>query len=195
MRVTNVHARRLAADPLAIGALIDSLASAHDRLWPLERWPAMRLDCPLGVGAAGGHGPIGYVVEEFEPGRRVRFRFSRPRGFDGYHEFRVAPLAGETLLEHRLVMNARGGAAWSWRLVFRPLHDALIEDALAKAEREITGANARPRWSARVVLLRRVLRALSASRGPSSHRDEAARRQPQPLNQEVSPADPRATDR
>jgi hypothetical protein len=56
--IRNVHERDLAAAPSEAGALIDGLAGEHDRLWPSERWPAMRLDRPLAVGASGGHGRI-----------------------------------------------------------------------------------------------------------------------------------------
>lgn len=156
MRVTNEHSTVLAAPAETVGSLIDSLASSHDRLWPSETWPPMRLDAPLGVGARGGHGPIGYSVEEYEPGARVRFRFTRPRGFDGTHEFAVA---GQTL-RHSLRMEARGSAIASWWLVFRPLHDALIEDALAKARRECGGRSERPEWSWWVRVLRRLLGAV-----------------------------------
>jgi hypothetical protein len=159
MKVANVHSKRLRAEAVEVGALIDTLASSDDRLWPHRSWPPMRFDRPLGCGAVGGHGPIGYLVEEYEPGARVRFRFTRPHGFDGYHEFTVTPLEapGDSLLEHALMMEARGRAAWSWVLIFRPLHDALIEDALANAEREISGVATAPRWPLRVVLLRRLL--------------------------------------
>ena len=58
LRVLNVHDRNIAAPPDAVGALIDSLASDDDALWPSRTWPRMYLDRPLGVGAIGGHGPI-----------------------------------------------------------------------------------------------------------------------------------------
>jgi hypothetical protein len=74
VRVRNVQL--LAVDDLdAVGALLGRLGSVDDRLWPKDRWPAMRLDRPLQVGARSGHGLIRYRVELFEPARRVRFRF------------------------------------------------------------------------------------------------------------------------
>ena len=149
MRVLNVHERLLAASPSDTGALIDSLASEDDRLWPGDAWPRMHFDRPLGVGARGGHGPIRYVVEAYEPGKRVRFRFTGPAGFDGWHGFEAE---GSTL-RHVLDMRASGRAALSWPLVYRPLHDALIEDALANAQ----GSRPLP-WSAYVRFLRRLLR-------------------------------------
>jgi len=81
MRVLNIHERALDATAEKVGLLIDGLGSANDLLWPVDRWPAMRLDRPLGVGAVGGHGPIRYCVESYSPGRSVQFRFIEPRGF------------------------------------------------------------------------------------------------------------------
>lgn len=63
MQVLNIHEREIAAAGVAVGALIDSLASADDRLWPRTMWPPMRFDHPLGVGTSGGHGPIGHAIE------------------------------------------------------------------------------------------------------------------------------------
>ncbi len=157
--VHNVHERTLSADPGTVGELIDSLAGPADRLWPREQWPAMHFDMGLQEGAAGGHGPIRYSVETYDPGRHVRFRFCRPVGFDGYHEFHVNPAtAGGVVLRHSLVMRTTGRARLSWPVVFRPLHDALIEDALHKAAVELGDVQPRPRWGLWVRLLRRLLR-------------------------------------
>jgi len=99
----------------------------------------MRLDGPLGIGASGGHGPVRYVVEEYEPGRTVRFRFTRPAGFRGHHAFRIAPAPDESgvLLTHELTMTVVGSARLTWPLFFRPLHDALIEESLDRAMTEV----------------------------------------------------------
>jgi hypothetical protein len=159
MRVRNVHQRFFAVPPERLAPLLDSLSSRNDLLWPLEQWPRMRLDRPLQVGASGGHGPIRYDVDQYEPGRRVSFRFRAPRGFDGTHALVVVPGEGGTFLRHELEMQARGPALLSWPLVFRPLHDALIEDALEKAERTLLGGVARPgNWSWRVRMLRALLK-------------------------------------
>ncbi len=56
--VLNIHSRDLHTSRDAVGALLDSLASDQDLLWPGDRWPAMRFDRPLQVGAVGGYGPI-----------------------------------------------------------------------------------------------------------------------------------------
>jgi len=158
MHVRNVHDRTLAARRKEVGAMIDSLASSRDALWPHQTWPAMTLDRPLSVGAVGGHGPIRYTVEAYEQGQSVRFRFTAPRGFIGTHGVEVESLGeGTTRLRHVLEMKTSGRARLTWPIVFRPLHDALIEDSLDRAERSL-GLEPRPaRWSLWVRLLRWVL--------------------------------------
>lgn len=167
MRVRNLHQRHIATTPEQVGALIDGLASPDDAFWPAA-WPPLRLDRPLGVDAAGGHGPVRYTVTAYTPGRRVRFRFTAPRGFDGFHEFTVEPADGGTVLRHLLVIRAHGPALLTWPLVFGPLHDALLEDGLDRAERTLTGTVRTPaRWSPYVRLLRAaVARAGLGRRNP-----------------------------
>ena len=164
--VRNVHERRLPVPAATAGALLDTLAGPDDRLWPRRQWPAMRFDRPLGVGATGGHGPVRYVVTEYVPGQRVRFRFLGPPGFDGYHEYEVlAEGEGACRLRHSLVMTTHWPAWLTWPLFFRPLHDALIEDSFDTATRHLGLPLPAPRrWSARV----RLLRALAgAARSPA----------------------------
>ena len=159
VKVRNVHERRLSTSRSQVGVLIDSLATDGDLLWPKESWPSMRFDRPLGRGASGGHGPIRYFIESYEPGVRVRFRFTGPRGFDGTHGFESLPLSdGSNLLRHTLEMKARGPAAVTWPLVYRPLHNALIEDSLTKAEKSLGQESKTRHWSLWVRVLRRVLR-------------------------------------
>ncbi|UXY16259.1 hypothetical protein N8I74_04360 [Chitiniphilus purpureus] len=155
MQVLNIHQRTFDMDPAVVGALLDTLASKDDRLWPGQAWPRMRLDRPLGEGAAGGHGPIRYMVEHYVPGRAIRFRFGGPPGFDGLHAFEI--LTGPqqaVILRHTLQMKARGWAMLSWPLVYRPLHDALLEDALATAQASLGLAPQLPAWSRWVRVLR-----------------------------------------
>ncbi|MGP4019432.1 SRPBCC family protein [Saccharopolyspora sp. 5N708] len=160
MAIRNTHVRHLPVDEGTAGALIDSLASSHDRLWPHDDWPPMEFDGPLGVGAAGGHGPIRYRVIAYAPGRWVRFGFTGPRGFDGFHEYTVHREPDGTALHHLLSMHARGAARITWPLVWRHLHDAVLEDSLDRAERATTGTvRAAARWSWWV----RTLRALAAA--------------------------------
>jgi hypothetical protein len=135
MNVRNVHERVLSVEAGAAGRLIDTLASDQDALWPQRMWPPMRFDRPLSVGARGGHGPIRYQVEHYRPGHAVRFRFEAPRGFEGHHRLEIETLEdSRCVLRHVLEMRIRGPAVLSWPLIFRPLHDALVEDALAQAQ-------------------------------------------------------------
>lgn len=158
LRVRNVHERTVAASPQRVGGLLDRLASDADNLWPRDRWPAMRFDRELSIGAVGGHGPVRYFVEGYEPGRSVRFRFTAPRGLDGYHGYEVEPTgSGATRLRHVLEVRAGGPALLTWPLVFRPLHDALLEDSLDRAQSFFGEAPPRRRWSAWVRFLRWAL--------------------------------------
>jgi len=158
MQVLNTHSRTIAATVEATGNLLNSLGSPSDRLWPIHAWPPMRLDRPLQPGATGGHGPIRYTVESYEPGRVATFRFVAPRGFDGTHCFTVTGTEGGTVLSHTISMSAHGVGVALWLLVFRPLHDALLEDALTNAERTLTGKAAPVPWSLYVRCLRAILR-------------------------------------
>lgn len=165
MRVRNIHQREIAAPASSVGALIDGLSSSQDALWPHQYWPRMKFDRPLGVGAVGGHGPVRYTVEAYESGRSVLFRFTGPPGFNGTHGCVIEPVDAErTILRHEVAMQTGWPATVGWPLVFGPLHDALLEDALDCAERSV-GTEPRPRsWSRWVRLLRWVL---TRGRAPS----------------------------
>lgn len=152
--VVNVHERTVRASTVEVGELLDGLSSFRDRLWPTQ-WPPMRFDGPLRAGSSGGHGPVRYVVESVEPGRRVVFRFTRPRGFQGTHEFSVHDAgAGQTTLRHTLKIRPHGCAHASWPLLWRPLHDALMEDCMDRAVAQLTTSSPGSVWSLRVRLLR-----------------------------------------
>jgi hypothetical protein len=78
-----------------------------------------------------------------------------PRGFNGTHSFEVDPLSAErTRLRHVLEMRTTGSALVSWPLVFRPLHNALIEDSLARAEQCVGVESRASSWSRWVKILR-----------------------------------------
>jgi hypothetical protein len=160
MRVLNIHQRWLPGPPERAGALLDELAGPGDRLWPHDRWPAMRFDRPLGPGAEGGHGPIRYRVEVHEPGRMAAFRFTGMRGIEGSHRLEVEPAGpGAVVVRHVTEAQIGGRLLVVWPLVIRPLHNALLEDLLDRAELAVTGTVASPaRWSPYVRLLRGRLR-------------------------------------
>lgn len=158
MSIVNVQSRVLNAPAADVGPLIDSLASANDRLWPHDRWPPMEFDRPLGVGADGGHGPVRYVVESYEPGRSVQFRFTAPEGWHGSHRFEIEEAGpNKAALRHIIEMRTTGLSRLTWFLVFRPMHDALMEDALDRAETYTSGHPAERDWSPWVRMLRWAL--------------------------------------
>ena len=154
--VRNVHQRVLPLSPSEAGALLDGVASSEGGLWPTDRWPSMRLDRGLGVGASGGHGPIRYEVSDYEPGRRVTFRFSPGFPVAGHHWFEVFTRDGQTVMRHEVEARPRGLMRLGWPLAVRWLHDALVEDALDRA------AGARQRAHSPWV---RLLRAVSGRGG------------------------------
>ena len=66
--------------------------------------------------------------------------------------------AKHATLRHVIDMRVLGLARLSWPAIYSPLHDALIEDALDRAESALgVGAGRRSPWSPRVRALRRVL--------------------------------------
>jgi len=118
-----------------------------------------RIGVNAGVGAAGGHGPVRYSVEEYHPGHSILFRFSGPRGFNGTHRFEVENRHEHTILRHVIEMRATGPALLSWPLLFRPLHDACIEDCFDRATVSLGCSLPHPaRYSTYVRILRAVKR-------------------------------------
>ncbi len=152
--VRNIHSVVLRVPPARAGALLDTLGSDADVLWPRGKWPAMRVEGGLRVGARGRHGPVQYTVEEYVPSTRVRFRFHQPVGFVGTHTFEVFPEPEGCRLEHRVEIVPTGFSRLGWPLIFGPLHDALAEDAVDSAVR-VLGETRKPnQWSAYVRALR-----------------------------------------
>jgi hypothetical protein len=87
------------------------------------------------------------------------FRFSWKLGIDGTHRFEVDDSQGVTELRHVLEGRLESATAIrNWTLVVHPLHDAVLEDLLDRAELAVTGQVLQPaRWSRRVRLLRRLM--------------------------------------
>ncbi|MEQ9366630.1 MAG: hypothetical protein RIF32_20490 [Leptospirales bacterium] len=143
MKVMNIHERRVRAEPEIAAEVFESLATKRDRLWPRRRWPALRLDAPKAELGRGGHGPIRYHVTEHRPGGKTVFEFEDAglsRGLRGVHYFELLQ-HGEREFTARHVIDARlsGPAILFWPTVIRPLHDALVEDALDNFELATTG--------------------------------------------------------
>jgi hypothetical protein len=164
MKVLNIHQCTIPLPAARVSVLIDSLASSNDLLWPHEHWPRMKFDRPLKVGAVGGHGPIRYTIAAYTPGASIKFQFNAPSGFDGYHAFTVTLSDSGCVLRHTLEMNTSGIASLSWPLIYRPLHDALIDDALAKAQRSLGLTPMIHRWALNVKILCFIFSAGKASR-------------------------------
>jgi hypothetical protein len=118
----------------------------------------MEFDRRLSLGARGGHGPIRYFVEEYVPEECIKFRFTGPKGFDGFHGYeRTKTSASTVVLHHTLEMTTHGRAILSWPAVYRPMHDALIEDSLATAAASLGLAPRIHPWSLWVRFLRWVV--------------------------------------
>jgi hypothetical protein len=149
MRVHNVHTRELAAPAERVGPLIDGVGSAADRLWPAERWPTTPfvLEGPLAVGTRVRQGTIRQVIEAYEPGRRLEFRFSPGLGLDGTHRIELTPVGPtRSRLTHTLACRVRKRLLPLYPILIRE-HDALVEDLFDRAELEATGRVERPaRW-------------------------------------------------
>jgi len=158
MNVLNIHERKFSVSPELVGKLIDSLSAREDTLWPKQAWPRMEFDRILSVGAVGGHGPIRYFVEAYAPGKSIRFRFTGPRGFNGYHGYEVLDLTPQgCVLRHTLEMTTHGLAILSWPAAFRPMHSALLEDSLALAQASLGERPDVQKWSTWVKVLRWII--------------------------------------
>ena len=159
MKVINIHRRRIAQPKEKIAELFSTLASDNDMMLATDKWSPMILDKGLKAGSKGGHGPIGYSVKKYMPGKLVEFQFSKPKGFIGTHRFELSELQqNETELKHTIDMKIVGPALLSWPLAIRWLHDAYIEDAFDKVENHFSIEKKKSQWSVWVKFLRRLLK-------------------------------------
>ena len=139
MRIHNVHEREVGDASAAIERI--------EEFWPGDRWTSLRLDRPLGVGARSGRAVVREEVVEYAPRERLVFRITQPKGIEAQHRFD----ANGSVLRHTVEGRATGLMRVGWPLVIEPLHDALLEDLLDRAQ----GAAAPTRtYSARVRFLR-----------------------------------------
>lgn len=141
MNVHEVHERRL---PGNAAELIDH----PERMWPSDRWPELR---PEGLGF------LRHELAEHEPGRRVVFRITGPRGLSGTHGWQLEG----TTMRHVVDAECTGLMRLGWPLVVQPIHAALHEDVLDRAEAALGSAPAPRPFSRRVRVLRGALRALA----------------------------------
>ncbi len=155
----NVHERHIGASAERVGAVLETLATEHDQVWPGATWAPMVLDRGLEPGSRGGHDGIRYTVTAHEPGRLVEFAFDRSTGIAGTHALTVVDLGdGTSLLRHVLEGRAHGAMVLLWPLAVRWAHDALVEDAFDLVEAALAvGPTVPARWSLWVRLLRTAL--------------------------------------
>lgn len=159
MKVLNVHKREIRKPVKNVLQLFTTLSTKSDRIWPLDKWPPIRLKNGLKMGSKGGHGPIRYEVIDFNPNSHIEFKFQRPRGFNGTHKFEITELNSEnTEIMHTIRMTTSGMATLKWLLAIRCLHDALIEDAFDKVENQLVQNNLKTEWSLWVKILRWLLK-------------------------------------
>lgn len=178
--IRNVHTRPMRGDIGQAEALLSTLASPADELWPHWRWPALILDHGTELGSKGGHGSVRYRVVETAP-RSVRFAFAPHSPLRGEHEISVR-IAGQGKLRTPEGCDRDPATGWmnlEWKhrldvaanlpdTVFRlviQLHDVLAEDLLDQAERLMTGVERPPTtMGKRLGMIHRIYRALDRER-------------------------------
>lgn len=158
MKVLNIHKRIIHQPKTKVVELIKTLSTENDKIWPKEKWPAMKFKEGIKTGAKGGHGPIRYSVEKYNPNEVIQFRFSKPYGFNGIHKFEVTELAEEkTEIKHTIDMKTVGKGTLTWVLAIRSLHNALIEDGFDKIENHFSENQKSKEWNFWVKFLRKQI--------------------------------------
>lgn len=159
MLIVNIHERLLPCPLNSAAFLIDDFAKNSASLWPSLLWPRELFDRPLQVGALGAHGGTQYVVDSYEPGRHVKFKFIKPKGYLGYHRFDLVDSGDtNTLIRHTVEFDAKRITFLIWHCITRWVHDALIEDAFDCAEEAIHSPPKQPnQWPKRVYFFRHLL--------------------------------------
>ncbi|MCK8479887.1 hypothetical protein [Psychroserpens algicola] len=156
MKVINIHQRLIHQPKTEIAKLFQTLATSEDKIWPKEKWPAMRLNDGLQIGSQGGHGRIRYTVVDFKPGFYVKFQFTKPIGFQGIHELTIKEESVTTTeIRHNIKMETKSvKATFLWVFIIRWLHDALIEDAFDKVEQHFSSSETTTSYNLWVACLR-----------------------------------------
>ena len=155
MKVLNIHKRTINQPKIKVAELLKTLSTENDRIWPKEKWPEMKFKGGINIGAKGGHGPIRYSVEKYNPNEIIEFRFSKPNGFNGIHKFEINELTNEkTEIKHTISMNTVGRGTLIWILAIRSLHNALIEDGFDKLENNFSENIKSTKWNFWVKFLR-----------------------------------------
>ena len=159
MKIKNTHSRTIHQPIEMVTALLPSLATKEDKIWPLEKWPKMYFKEGKTEGAIGGHGPIAYQITKYIPNNLIEFSFLKPKGFKGKHFFEINAINDKkTEVKHTILMEAQGIAILSWVVIIRWLHDALLEDAFDKIESHFLPNSEKNTWSIWVRILRFILK-------------------------------------
>lgn len=158
-KIINVHQREINQPIESLVDILDSLSSKEDLLWPKENWPEMKLNEGLAVGSSGGHGPIGYYVSQYTPGKKVEFVFTKPEDFIGFHRFELNEVSPEKCqILHRIEMHVNTKGYLTWHVAVRWLHDALLEDCFDKVENHFSNRPQKNNWNGWVKFLRYLLK-------------------------------------
>ena len=158
MKVLNIHKRTLNQPIDKLAELLKTLSTENDRIWPKEKWPEMKFKEGIKIGAKGGHGPIRYSVEKYNPNELIQFRFSKPNGFNGIHKFEINELSDQkTEIKHTIDMNTEGKGTLIWFFAICSLHNALIEDGFDKLENIFFDNRKSTKWNIWVKFLRKYM--------------------------------------
>ncbi|WCO03010.1 hypothetical protein [Psychroserpens ponticola] len=155
MRVINSHKRKLNQPIKKVSELFKTLATKNDKIWPSNNWPAMRFKDGLSLGSQGGHGRIRYTIIAFEAGKHIKFKFTKPEGFNGTHELNIITISDHTSeINHIIKMKTNFKATFLWVFIIRWLHDALIEEAFDTVENYFSEEKKVPKYNFWVNYLR-----------------------------------------
>lgn len=159
MNVLNIHTREIAQPAEKVAALLDTLSTRNDRIWPNEKWPAIRFKDGLVEGAQGGHGFIRYFIKKYDSASLIEFQFMPPTGLVGVHRFEIIALSTKkSLIQHTIDAKTTGMAKVLWPIMIRPLHDALIEDAFDNIQSQFNISFQKQQWSLLVRFWRFILK-------------------------------------
>ncbi|RSC93654.1 hypothetical protein [Tenacibaculum singaporense] len=162
MKVINVHHRTYSISIEKITELFDTLSGKNDKVWPVEKWPQMIFKEGIKGGASGGHGPIRYTVEKYNPKELIQFRFTKPSGFIGTHRFEIKEIQNnQTQVTHIIEMNTKGTGTIIWLFAIRSLHNALLEDCLDKIENNFHKTKVHTKWNWYVKFIRITFKLIS----------------------------------
>lgn len=156
MRVTNIHKRKLPQSLIKVSPLLHTLGTDNDAVWPNENWPSIYFIEGLKKGSPGGHGIIKYTIVDYNKAGNIIFNFTKPKGFEGIHEFKLEAISeNETLITHDIQMHTTTiKATWFWIVAIRWLHDALIEEAFDNMESQFSEVKIKPKYTLWVKFLR-----------------------------------------